>query len=206
MPIRDNDPRPAYQQLADELRQAIAAGRYEVGDRLPSTRELSESHGIAPMTVRAALGVLEDEALVVPRQGRGVFVARVPEPPDDALAGPGELASVRQTLQETMKLLQRVNDRLDRIEAAGRGAQAGRAAGTGVEPAAETEPIRGADRTGDAARSVDDTLDAALEDLKAIEAALDAADTGVPRVPRPQVGPSLDPGPPPAEPDLGIDL
>ncbi len=51
MPIRDNDPRPAYQQLADELRQAIAAGRYEVGDRLPSTRELSESHGIAPMTV-----------------------------------------------------------------------------------------------------------------------------------------------------------
>jgi DNA-binding transcriptional regulator YhcF (GntR family) len=113
VPIRDNDPRPAYEQLADELRQAITTGEYEPGDRLPSTRELSESHGIAPMTVRNALKVLEDEQLVVARQGRGVFVRT---PAEAVVREP--LGVVRQQLDKAMEMLRGINDRLDRYEAA----------------------------------------------------------------------------------------
>lgn len=187
MPIRDDDPRPAYQQLADELRQAIATGEYQVGDRLPSTRELSESHGIALMTVRAAVGVLEDENLVMPRQGRGVFVVGIPEPPEPpGPAGPGDLAAMRETLQETMTLLQGINDRLDRMETAQTaGTRPARDAGLGAER---------------------DPLDEALDSLKAIDTALARGGAAGATSPRTQLDPHIDPGPPPPEPDAGIGL
>lgn len=183
MPIRDDDPRPAYEQLADELRQGIASGRWGPGDRLPSTRELSESYSLAAMTVRAAVKVLEEERLVVARQGRGVFVRAPERPTGDALA------EVRDTLQETLKLLQGINDRLDRYDAARRG----------------TEP-------GQGAPDMDPVLDAELakvtETLLEANSALDAAQAAPGVEPAAGAGPGLDHSPPPPEagPDLGIDL
>jgi DNA-binding GntR family transcriptional regulator len=72
--IRLDDPRPPFQQLADELRDAIAAGKLRPGERLPSNRELAEREGIAAMTVQRAVSVLREEGLVFSAPGRGVFV------------------------------------------------------------------------------------------------------------------------------------
>lgn len=66
--------RPAYQQIADELRASIRSGELGDGDRLPSETELIETFGVARMTVRAALQVLQHEGLAVAEHGRGVFV------------------------------------------------------------------------------------------------------------------------------------
>ncbi|MCC8451316.1 GntR family transcriptional regulator [Streptomyces rochei] len=67
-------PRPKYQRIADTLREAIQAGRYGPGDRLPGENELMAAHGVARMTARQALGVLRDEGIAEARKGAGVFV------------------------------------------------------------------------------------------------------------------------------------
>lgn len=112
MPVRVDDPRPPYLQLAAELRDAIKAGDYEPGDRLPSTRRLAEANGISPMTVQHALRVLKDEGLVVSHQGRGAFVQH----PSEEAAGE-DTTSTPKTLDEALKMLAEVNARLDELEA-----------------------------------------------------------------------------------------
>jgi GntR family transcriptional regulator len=72
--IDPNDPRPPYQQIADDLRRAIGEGELRPGERMPSSREFATSYGVAPMTVHQAIRVLRDEGLVNSWQGRGVFV------------------------------------------------------------------------------------------------------------------------------------
>ncbi|MEV7105664.1 GntR family transcriptional regulator [Streptomyces atroolivaceus] len=65
---------PKYQRIADALREAVQAGRYGPGDRLPGENDLMAEHGVARMTARQALGVLQSEGIAESRQGAGVFV------------------------------------------------------------------------------------------------------------------------------------
>ncbi len=81
MTLPANGPRPPYLMAADQLRQEIRTGRLKPGDRLPSSRELVESLGIANATVHAALRVLRDEGLIYSVQGRGTYVADQPSTP-----------------------------------------------------------------------------------------------------------------------------
>ncbi|GHC52512.1 GntR family transcriptional regulator [Streptomyces cinnamoneus] len=66
--------RPKYQRIAAELRDAIQAGEYGPGDRLPGENELMAAHNVARMTARQALGVLQNEGIAEARKGAGVFV------------------------------------------------------------------------------------------------------------------------------------
>jgi DNA-binding GntR family transcriptional regulator len=111
MPIRVDDPRPPYLQLAAELRDAIKAGDYEPGDRLPSTRQLAEANGISPMTVQHAVRVLKNEGLVVSHQGRGAFVQEPKHATDE------DVSATPKTLDEALEMLTEVRARLDRLEA-----------------------------------------------------------------------------------------
>src|ERR1700712_3333703 len=52
-----------------------AASPLPRGSRLPSVRELMARHRASPVTVQRALSRLAGEGLVVPRPGRGTFVA-----------------------------------------------------------------------------------------------------------------------------------
>lgn len=67
-----------YQQIADELRERVAGGRYGPGRLLPSEAEMSTEFGVSRVTVRHALELLRDEGLVAARQGFGWFVATSP--------------------------------------------------------------------------------------------------------------------------------
>jgi GntR family transcriptional regulator len=69
------DELPVGLQLSWRLRALIATGRLAAGERLPSFRRLSEWAGVNVNTVRAVYAGLEDEGLVVSRQGQGTFVA-----------------------------------------------------------------------------------------------------------------------------------
>lgn len=70
---------PTYEQIRAELRRLLASGRYQVGDQLPTIRELTEQYNInGVQTVRSAYEALIDEGLVVARQGSGYFVAALP--------------------------------------------------------------------------------------------------------------------------------
>lgn len=65
---------PKYQRIAGVLKQGIEAGRYAPGDRLPGENDLMAEHGVARMTARQALAVLQAEGLAEARKGAGVFV------------------------------------------------------------------------------------------------------------------------------------
>jgi GntR family transcriptional regulator len=68
---------PAYAQIADKIEAAIARGELTVGDRLPPERDLAARLGVSRMTLRQALGTLEDRGLVTRSIGRGggTFIA-----------------------------------------------------------------------------------------------------------------------------------
>ncbi|MGA4841814.1 GntR family transcriptional regulator [Streptomyces sp. G45] len=65
---------PEYQRIAAELRAGIEAGEYGPGERLPGENDLMATHGVARMTARQALALLQAEGLVEARKGAGVFV------------------------------------------------------------------------------------------------------------------------------------
>ena len=64
-----------YHHIAEELRGRILSGTYAAGRLLPSESELSSEFGVSRVTVRKALEILRDDALVDSRQGFGWFVA-----------------------------------------------------------------------------------------------------------------------------------
>jgi GntR family transcriptional regulator len=68
-------PIPYHYQLRELLRDEIAAGRWEVGERLPSERELCETFNLSRTTVREAIDALVNEGLLQREKGRGTFVA-----------------------------------------------------------------------------------------------------------------------------------
>ncbi|MEV6578429.1 GntR family transcriptional regulator [Streptomyces sp. NPDC051582] len=74
MPSDSSGRQPKYQRIATELKAAIQAGTYGPGDRLPGENDLMAAHGVARMTARQALGVLQTEGLAEARKGAGVFV------------------------------------------------------------------------------------------------------------------------------------
>jgi len=61
-------------QVARMISDEILAGRFQVGDRLPTERELAETFGVSRNVVREAIARLRFEGAVEPRQGSGVFV------------------------------------------------------------------------------------------------------------------------------------
>jgi GntR family transcriptional regulator len=71
--------RPAYQQVADDLRQRIASGEFPVGSVIPSTARLTETYGISITVVRAAVSQLQADGLLVGQPGKGVYVRATPE-------------------------------------------------------------------------------------------------------------------------------
>ena len=70
--------RAVYKQIADHLREAISRGRLKEGDQLPSEAQLIGHYGVARMTIRSALRLLEAEGLITAEHGRGVYVRARP--------------------------------------------------------------------------------------------------------------------------------
>ncbi|WP_246018403.1 FadR/GntR family transcriptional regulator [Pelagibacterium montanilacus] len=68
-------------QVASALRQAIMAGTFRPGDKLPSEAKLTESHKVSRTVVREAIAALRSDGLVEPRRGAGVFVLEPVAPP-----------------------------------------------------------------------------------------------------------------------------
>ncbi|MEO0544118.1 MAG: phosphonate metabolism transcriptional regulator PhnF [Pseudomonadota bacterium] len=65
-----------WRQIADSLRQQIAAGRFSNDDRLPAEFALAQEFGVNRHTVRAALQALGNEGVLESRQGQGTFIKR----------------------------------------------------------------------------------------------------------------------------------
>ncbi|MFI9329281.1 TetR/AcrR family transcriptional regulator C-terminal domain-containing protein [Kitasatospora sp. NPDC052868] len=69
---------PPYVKIAAELRHRIGTGELRPGDRVPSTRALTQRWGVAMATATKALAVLRQEGLVRGVPGVGTVVCAVP--------------------------------------------------------------------------------------------------------------------------------
>lgn len=74
MKLLQNSGVPIYQQIADQLRADILAGKLKEGDYLPSIRNLAKELKISVITTMKAYEQLETEGLVTASQGKGFYV------------------------------------------------------------------------------------------------------------------------------------
>jgi GntR family transcriptional regulator/MocR family aminotransferase len=84
--LKDDPNRPAYQRLAEAIRQGILSGRFRPGEKLPPTRSLASALKLARNTVLEAYEQLTAEGYLAARHGSGTFVA--PDLPDRAFDAP----------------------------------------------------------------------------------------------------------------------
>jgi GntR family transcriptional regulator len=72
-------PDPLHDQVAAQIRRAIADGEAGPGERLPLAKDLAAVLGVNKNTVLRALHVLRQEGLLEFRRGRGITVAGTPQ-------------------------------------------------------------------------------------------------------------------------------
>ena len=89
-------------RIARELLQRISTGKYPIGSRLPSERQLMEDFSVSRPVVREALSMISALDVVDIQMGRGAFVIAVPDGTLDSLnqsAGLLDVVNVREVLE-----------------------------------------------------------------------------------------------------------
>ena len=74
MKLLQNSGVPIYQQIAEQLKADILAGKMKEGEYLPSIRGLARELKISVITTMKAYEQLEAEGLVTAAQGKGFYV------------------------------------------------------------------------------------------------------------------------------------
>lgn len=68
---------PIYRQLVEQVTRMVAGGQLQVGESLPSVRELAVAHAVNPMTISKAYGILEKDGILVRLRGKPMQVAEM---------------------------------------------------------------------------------------------------------------------------------
>jgi GntR family transcriptional regulator len=77
--IDRSDPLALHDQVAAEIRRAIADGEAGPGDRLPLVKDIAAVLGVNKNTVLRAMHILRDEGLLEFTRGRGITVSGTPQ-------------------------------------------------------------------------------------------------------------------------------
>jgi DNA-binding transcriptional regulator YhcF (GntR family) len=102
--VDKQDPTDLFEQVAAEIRRAIAEGEAKPGERLPPAKDLAAILGVNTNTVLRSLRLLRDEGLLEFRRGRGVSVVATPE-----------RGAVIQQARELVSLARRHGYRIDEL-------------------------------------------------------------------------------------------
>lgn len=70
-----SDP-PIYQQIKDQIKDAIIRGELKEGEILPSIRALANDLRVSVLTTRRVYDELESEGFITTKAGKGSFVAK----------------------------------------------------------------------------------------------------------------------------------
>jgi GntR family transcriptional regulator len=88
--VDENDRRPIYQQVVDEIKALIARGELREGTALPPVRQVAADLGVNLNTIATAYRELQREGLIIVRHGAGAIVSSntAQEKTDDELRKP----------------------------------------------------------------------------------------------------------------------
>lgn len=98
MRILQNSGVPIYQQIAEQMKADILAGKMKQGEYLPSIRSLAKELKISVITTMKAYELLEAEGLVTAAQGKGFYV----NAQDSEMLREQHLRKVEDALQEAI--------------------------------------------------------------------------------------------------------
>ncbi|MFU0799349.1 MAG: GntR family transcriptional regulator [Xylanivirga thermophila] len=90
---------PLYQQIKDQIKDAILRGELEDGELLPSIRNFSTDLHVSILTIRRVYEELEKEGFVSSQAGKGTFV----------LAGNADLINDTRRRMVEEKMIETVN-------------------------------------------------------------------------------------------------
>ncbi len=76
--IERDDPLPLYAQLERAIKSAVMLGKLQLGDRLPTVRQLAVELRMNANTVARVYAELERQGILSTRRGVGTFVETVP--------------------------------------------------------------------------------------------------------------------------------
>jgi GntR family transcriptional regulator len=93
-----------YAHIADDLARRITSGEFAVGDGLPTEASLGEQYEASRFTVREALRHLEQQELIVRRQGSGSRVARTASPTTFTVRLASEVDILRYAQDTTLEV------------------------------------------------------------------------------------------------------
>ena len=98
--IDENDRRPIYQQVVDEIKSLIARGELREGTALPPVRQVAANLGVNLNTIATAYRELQREGLINVRHGAGAVVlsSTTQEKTDDELRKPVRAALTQLVL------------------------------------------------------------------------------------------------------------
>ncbi|MFJ8912045.1 GntR family transcriptional regulator [Amycolatopsis sp. NPDC102389] len=103
-----NDSRPPYVQVTERLRALIYGGTYGPGTKLPSLPNLVEQFGVSVGTIKRALGQLQDDQVIVTRQGQGSYVrASLPSLPAESSGDVAHMLDQLATIRQLVDSLER---------------------------------------------------------------------------------------------------
>ena len=108
--INYRDARPIYEQIIDGFRRQILQGILAQDDRLPSVRELAGSLTINPNTIARAYRELEHDGYIYTAQGRGCFVAGIPD------RNEARINELKQTLKTTIDELKLMGVKKEEVD------------------------------------------------------------------------------------------
>lgn len=69
---------PVYAQIIGQVKQAIASGKLNPGDQLPTVRQLAADLRINFNTVARAYRLLDEEGIISTQHGRGTYILERP--------------------------------------------------------------------------------------------------------------------------------
>lgn len=90
---------PIYEQLVDQIKNQIIAGKLHEMESLPSVRTLSGTLKISALTVKKAYDKLEEDGFVVTVHGKGTYVA----PTNRALAMEARRKAVEEDFSKALE-------------------------------------------------------------------------------------------------------
>jgi GntR family transcriptional repressor for pyruvate dehydrogenase complex len=98
--------RRLYQQIADQIRELIDRGGFEVGQRLPPERDLAQQLGVSRPSLREALIALDVEGRVEVRSGSGVYVSAPPPVSERVSARSAAMGESPSQLMEARSIIE----------------------------------------------------------------------------------------------------